>query len=67
MNKKIKNKIKQSIEFYEGYEIFRDPSYYDMVAYRKKGEKDFNATNHVDTFKEARKAIDNKIKNTEEE
>ena len=44
--------------FYKGFEIYRDASFFDRIAFRKIGETDFNATRHVDTINEAKTIID---------
>lgn len=36
-----------------GFEIFRDPSYFDMWAIRRIGETDFYKTRHFDTLEDA--------------
>ncbi|MEP3669329.1 MAG: hypothetical protein ABJN42_21635 [Roseibium sp.] len=38
------------------FEIFCDPSYYDMWCLRPKGSRDFNATVHFGTEVEAKRA-----------
>ena len=43
---------------YKGFEIYRDESYYDMIAIRKIGSKKFNETIHVSTTEEAKTHID---------
>lgn len=34
-------------------EFFEDPSYYDMICVRPKGNRNFNDTIHVNTYAEA--------------
>lgn len=36
-----------------GYEVFSDPSYYDLWAAREIGVRDFYATAHFETRKDA--------------
>lgn len=43
---------------YKGFEIYSDQSYYDMIAIRKNGSKNFNETTHVSTVEEAKTHID---------
>lgn len=43
---------------YKGYEIFRDPSFYDLIACRKEGVKSWSDTEHFDTVKEAKEWVD---------
>lgn len=53
--------MNNSTEIHKGFEIFIDSSYYDMIAFRKCGCKDFEETKHVDTFEEAKQCIDEHI------
>ena len=43
---------------YKGFEIYTDPSYYDMVAITKKGSKSFDKTLHVSSVEEAKIHVD---------
>lgn len=44
---------------YKNYEIFYDPSYYDMCAVRPVGNKIFDETNHFITMDECKQFVDN--------
>lgn len=43
---------------YKGYEIFSDPSFYDLIACRKEGSKSWHETEHFDTVEEAKGWVD---------
>ena len=47
-----------AIEHYKGFEIFRDASFFDMIAFRKKGSTDLNETKHTETIADAKDSID---------
>lgn len=50
------------MENYKGYEIYFDRSYYDLVAYRKIGERRFEYTHHCTSVEYAKKSINKIIK-----